>query len=108
MKTKTEKHTPESRAEYRADLEACFGSAWLDMAHTDALLMDDRRDGRGLEGMGEGYTESEFYDEMGYTLEDRIAAQASKDVEAPIKVLSCGHFSHEDGGPADYGQECRI
>lgn len=95
-----------ARKEYQADLEACFGSAWLDVAHGDALLMDDRRDGRGMDGPID-YTDSDYYAEMGFSLEDRIAAQARRDESIDIAMLPCGCADHENGGPADYSARCR-
>ena len=55
------------------------------------------------------YTEADYFAEMGFSLEDRIEAQRRRDAlyEEAQKPLPCGHLTHEDGGPADYGPRCR-
>ena len=55
------------------------------------------------------YTEGDYFAEMGFSLEDRIEAQRRRDLDTTqdAPALPCGHLTHENGGPADYGPRCR-
>lgn len=74
----------------------------IDYAHASAIADQkrmDRDDGA-----------SEYFAEMGFTESDRIGWMERHEpfpdtAQAP---LPCGCLNHENGGPADYGPECRA
>lgn len=42
---------------------------------------------------------------LGYELTEEFKGEAAPSI--PMPQLPCGHTSHEEGGPSDYGPECR-